>query len=135
MVFSSQPLIESDAVVRREAPSHTLRRASAFSISSSERGVIEDSIPSSFSIEEIAKSLPTVTLDEEGSHLLLLRFSDSEAALLVVEEAEINSSSSSLVLVCLPLDTWKAGPGSLRDLKGTTSLRFRPLQSMSQFSK
>ena len=85
-------------------------------------------------MEEMVKSLPAVALDEEGSHLLPLRFSGSEAALLAVEEAEINGSSSSLVLVWLSSDTGKVGPGSLRDLKGTTSPRFRPLWSMSQFS-
>ena len=82
MVFSSQLLIKSEAEVKREGPSHTLRRPSAFSITSSESGAMEDSIPSSFSIEEMAKSLPAVALDEEGSHLLQLRFSGSEAALL-----------------------------------------------------
>ena len=127
-------MIESEAVVKGEASSHALRRASAFSITSLVRGSIKDSIPSSFSIEEIAKSLPVVDLDEEGSHSLLLRFLGSETALLVVEEAEINGSSSSLTLVWLSLDTRKVGPGSLRDLKGTTSPRFRHLQSINQFS-
>ena len=47
-------------------------------------------IPSNFSIEEMANSLPAVALDEEGSHSLPLRFSGSEAALLAVEEAEMN---------------------------------------------
>ena len=120
-------MIESEAAVRREVPSHTLRRASAFSITSSDSGAMKDSIPSSFSIEEMAKSLPAVALDEEGSHSLPLRFSGSEAALLVVEEAEINGFSSSLARVWLSLHTGKVGPGSLRDLNGTTSPRFRPL--------
>ena len=122
-------------MVRGEDSSRTLRRASAFSITSLVREAIKDSISSSFSIEEMAKSLPVVDLDEEGCHSLLLRFSGSEAALLVVEEAEINGSSSSLALIWLSSDTWKVGPGSLRDLKGTTSPRFRPLRSINQFSK
>ena len=83
----------------------------------------------------MAKSLPVVAFDEEGSHSLPLRFSGSETALLAVEEAEINGSSPSLALVWLPSDTGKVGPGNLRDLKGTTSPKFRPLRSMSQFSK
>ena len=82
----------------------------------------------------MAKSLPVVALDEEGSHSLPLRFSGSEVPLLAVEEAEINGSSSSLVLVWLSSDTRKVGPGNLRDLKGTTSPRFRLLQSINQFS-
>ena len=134
MVFSSQLLIKSEAEVKREGPSHTLRRPSAFSITSSESGVMKDSTPSSFSIEVMAKSLPAVALDKEGSHLLPLRFSGSEAALLAVEEAEMNGPSSSLALVWLSSDTGKVGPGSLRDLKGTTSPRFIPLRSMNQFS-
>ena len=122
-------------MVKGEASSHALRRASAFSITSLVRGAIKDSIPSSFSIEEMAKSLPVVALDEEGYHSLPLRFSGSEAALLVVEEAEINGSSPSPALVWLLSDTGKVGPGSLHDLKGTTSPRFRPLRSINQFSK
>ena len=70
---------------------------------------------------EMARSLPAVAFNEEGSHSLSLRFLGSEAALLAVEEAEINGSSSSLALVWCPSDTGKVGPGSLRDLKGTTS--------------
>ena len=85
-------------------------------------------------MEETAKMLPAVAFDEEGSHLLLLRFLGSEAALMAVEEADINGSSSSLALVSLPSDTGKVGPGSLHDLKGTTSPKFRPLWPMSQFS-
>ena len=41
-------------------------------------------------MEEMAKSLPAVALDEEGSHSLPLRFLGREVALLAVEEAEIN---------------------------------------------
>ena len=82
-------------------------------------------------MEEMAKSLPAVALDEEGSHLLPLTFSGREAALLAVEEAEINGSFPSLALAWLSSDTGKVGPGSLHDLKGTTSLKFRPLPSMS----
>ena len=134
-VFSNQLWIELETVVKLEASYHALRRASAFSITSSVRGTIKDSIPSNLSMEETAKSLPVVAFEEEGSHSLPLRFLGSEAALLAVEEAEINGSSSSLVLVWLRSDTGKVGPDSLCDLKGTTSPKFRPLWSMSQFSK
>ena len=122
-------------MVKLEASSHALRRALAFSITSSVREAIKDSILSNLSMEETAKSLPVVAFEEEGSHSLLLRFLGSEAALLAIEEAEINGSSSSLALVWLPSDMGKVGPGSLRDLKRTTSPKLRPLQSMSQFSK
>ena len=134
-VFSNQLWIEPETGVKLEASSHALRRASAFSIASSVRGVRKDLIPSNLSMEEMAMLLPAVAFDEEGSQLLPLRFSGSETALLAVEDAEINGSSSSLALVWLPSDTGKFGPGSLRDLKGTTSPKFRPLRSMSQFSK
>ena len=66
--------------------------------------------------EEIAKSLSTVTLEEEGSHPLLVRCSGNEAALLAVDEAEMKGSSSSLALVWLSSDTRKVGPGNLHDI-------------------
>ena len=133
-VFFNQLWIELETGVKLEASSHALRRASAFSITSSVRGVRKDLIPSNLSMEETARSLPAVAFDEEGSHSLPLRFLGSEAALLAVEEAEMNGSSPSLTLVWLPSDTRKFGPGSLCDLKGTTSPKFRPLRSISQFS-
>ena len=99
VVFSNHPLTEVGSVVKAEASSHAFKRASAFSIASLVRGAKKDLIPSNFSRDEMAKSLPVVALDEEGSHPLPLRCSGSEAALLAVEEAEINGSSSSLKLV------------------------------------
>ena len=134
VVLSSRPLIEVGSVVKVEASSRAFKRASAFSIASFVRGAKKDSIPFNFSMDETAKSLPAIALDEEGSHLLPLRCSGNEVALLAVEVAEINGSSLSLALVWLSLDTGKVRPGSLHDLKETTSPRFRSLWSMSQFS-
>ena len=84
-------------------------------------------------MDETAISLLAIALDEDSSRPLSLRCSGNEVALLAVEEAEINGSSSSLLLVWPSSDTRKVGPGSLHDLRGTTSPRFRPLQSISQF--
>ena len=108
VVFSSHQLIEVGSVVKVEASSHAFKRASAFSIASFVRGAKKDSIPSNFSMDEIAKSLPTVALDEEGSHPLPLRCSGNEVALLAVEEAQINGSSLSLALFGhhLTLERW-----------------------------
>ena len=132
--FSNQPWMECGSTVKLEASSRAFKKTSVFSITSSERGVKKDSMPSNFSMEEIAGSSPAVAFDDEGSHSLPLRFSGSEAALLAVEEAEMNGSSPSLTLVWLPSDIGESGPGSLCGLKGTTSPKFRPLRSMSQFS-
>ena len=134
VALSSHSLIELGSVVKVEAFSCAFKRASAFSITSFMSAAIKDLIPSNFSIEETTKSLPAVALDEEGSYPLLVRCLGSEAALFAVKEAEINGSSLTVALVWLLSDTQKVGPCSLRDLKGTASSRFRPLQSMSQFS-
>ena len=72
--FSNQFWIERGSVVKIEASSRDFKRMSAFSIASSERGARKDSMPSNFSIEEMAWSSPAVAFDEEGSHSLPLRF-------------------------------------------------------------
>ena len=82
-------VIESDAVVKAEASSWALRRASTLLITFSVRGAIKDYIPSNFYIEERANPLSAVALEEENSHPSLVIFPDEETVPLAVEEAEM----------------------------------------------
>ena len=113
VVLCNQPMMREGVAVETASFSHNFRRASALAMDSDERGVMKDSIPSSFSIEETSNPLPMVALHKEGCRPLTVIFSGKEAALLAVEDAEMKGSSSSVTLSSLSSDIGKAEPRGL----------------------